>query len=100
MGLFPKQLFQSSSYMINQFSRVEICRDRHDRRSCKICFRCVNLPGKQSDFSLNLRRTTLFTHTKCDLALELLKSYTLSSILTKKATKLMHLRCFFFSKNS
>ena len=22
--------------------RVEICRDRHNRRSCKICFRCVN----------------------------------------------------------
>ena len=22
--------------------RVEICRDRHDRRSCKICASCVN----------------------------------------------------------
>ena len=24
--------------------RLEICRDRHDRRSCKICASCVNFP--------------------------------------------------------
>ena len=24
--------------------RVEICRDRHDRRSCNICDSCVNFP--------------------------------------------------------
>ena len=66
-----------------QRSRVEICRDRHDRRSCKICSRCVNFPGKQRNFSHNLRRTTRFTHTKCDFALKPLKIYTLSKILTK-----------------
>ena len=34
--------------------RVEICRDRHDQQSCKICASCVNFPGKQRDFSHNL----------------------------------------------
>ena len=58
--------------------RVEICRDRHDRRSCKICASCVNFPGKQRNFSHNLRRTTRFTPAKCDFALKLLKFYTLS----------------------
>ena len=58
--------------------RVEICRDRHDWRSCKICARCVNFPGKRCDFLHNLRRTLRFTHTKCDFALQLLKFYTVS----------------------
>ena len=53
-------------------TRVEICRDRHNRRLCKICASCVNFPGKQRDFSHNLRRTSRFTHTKCDFALKLL----------------------------
>ena len=26
--------------------RVEICRDRRDRRSCKICANCVIFPGE------------------------------------------------------
>ena len=37
--------------------RVEICRDRHDRQSCKICASCVFFSGKQRDFSHNLHRT-------------------------------------------
>ena len=67
--------------------RVEICRDRHDRRSCKIFASCVYFPGKQHNFSHNLRRTTRFTHTKCDFSLKLLKFYTLSWILTRKLLK-------------
>ena len=59
-------------------SRAEIFRDRHDQRSCKICASCVNFPGKQCNFLHNLRRTTRFTHTKCNFALKLLKFYTLS----------------------
>ena len=59
-------------------NRVEICRDRHDRRSCKICASCVNFPGKQRNFSHNLHRTTRFTPAKCNFALKLLKFYTLS----------------------
>ena len=54
--------------MSRTIHRVEICRDRHDQRSCKICASCVNFPGKQHNFSHNLRR---FTHTKCDFALKL-----------------------------
>ena len=61
-------------------SRVEICRDRHNRRSCKISASCVNFSGKQCNISHNLRTTTRFTHTKGDFALELLKFYTLGKI--------------------
>ena len=43
-------------------ARVEICREGHDHRSCKICASCVNFPGKQCDFSQNLRKITRFTH--------------------------------------
>ena len=46
----------------DELVRVEICRDRRDWRSCKICASCVNFPGKQYDFSQNLRRITRFTH--------------------------------------
>ena len=52
-------------------TRVEICRNRHDWRSCKICASDVNFPGKQRNFSNDLCRTTRFTHTKCDFALKL-----------------------------
>ena len=55
--------------------RVEICRDR---RSCKIFANCVNFPKKQRNFLHHMRRSTRFTHTKCDFALKLLKLYTLS----------------------
>ena len=57
---------------------VEICRNCHDRRSCKIFANCVNFPGKQRNFLHNMRRSTRFTHTKCDFALKLLKLYTIS----------------------
>ena len=61
-------------WLAEDIIRVEICRDRHDRRSCKICAICVNFPGKQRDFSHNLRRTRRrrrrFTLTKCDFALK------------------------------
>ena len=59
-------------------TRIEICHDRHDQPSCKICSSCVNFPRKQRDFLHNLRRTTRFTHTECDFALKVLKFYTLS----------------------
>ena len=58
--------------------RVQICHNRHDRRSCKIFANCVNFPGKIRDFMHNMRRSTRFTHTMCDFALKLLRLYTLS----------------------
>ena len=79
----------------NEGSRVEICRDRHDQRSCKICAICVNFPGKQQDFLHNLHRTTRFTHTKCDFALSLyaqLNSY-------KKSTKITDISVYGVSFN-
>ena len=66
-------LWQTHQSVINGRVRVEICRDRHDRQSCKICASCVNFPGNQRDVSHHLRRTTRFTHTKCGFALTLLK---------------------------
>ena len=71
----------------HRVGRVENCRERHDQRSCKIFASCVNFPGKQHNLYHNLRRTARFTHTKCDFALQLLKFYTLSSILTKTLLK-------------
>ena len=61
----------SSSLIIITANRVEICRDRHNRRSCKICASCVNFPQKQCDFLHNMHKTTKFAHTKCDFALKL-----------------------------
>ena len=39
--------------------RLEICRDRRDRRSCKIFVSCVNFSRKQRSFFLFCK----FTHT-------------------------------------
>ena len=70
-------MFRSVDSSADHRCRVEICRDRHDWRSCKICASCVNFPGKQRDFSYDLPRTTRFAHTKWDFTLKILKFYTL-----------------------
>ena len=49
-------LIRDYRYKRKRTSRVEICRDCHDWRSCKICARCVNFSGKQHLFLHNLRR--------------------------------------------
>ena len=41
------------------WSRLEICRDRRDRRSCKIFVSCVNFSGKQRSF---LHILQVYTH--------------------------------------
>ena len=71
-------VLQGCCIIWNIMDRVEVCRDRRDRRSCKICASFVNFPRKQRHFSHNLRTTTRFTHTKGDFALKLLQFYTLS----------------------
>ena len=38
--------------IFHSISRLEICRDRRDRRSCKIFVSCVNLSKKQRDLLL------------------------------------------------
>ena len=73
-----RYLWKGSNFPESQvflIDRVEICRDRHDR---KICASCVNFPRKQCNFSHYLRRATKFTHAECDFALKLLKFYTFS----------------------
>ena len=37
--------------LMSLFARLEICRDRRDRRSCKIFVSCVNFSRKQRSFS-------------------------------------------------
>ena len=41
------RLYQGFPFFI---TRLEICRDRRDRRSCKIFVSCVNFPRKQRSF--------------------------------------------------
>ena len=72
---------------------VEICRDRHDRRSCKIFANCVNFPGKQRDFMHNMHRSTRFTHTKCAFALKIKIVHTQLNY-NKKATKITDVNAF------
>ena len=43
-------------------SRLEICRDRRDRRSCKNSSNCVNFSWKQRIFLQNLHINMKFTH--------------------------------------
>ena len=78
-------------------ARVEICRDRHNRRSCKISASCVNFSGKQSTSFLNLLQNMIFTHllgkSKHMFSLQLLKFYIiLISISTKQRPKLVLLK--------
>ena len=84
-GMSTSTHFSYSNKSKNWVCRVEICRDRHDQRSCKICASCVNFPGKQRNLLHNLRRTARFTHTKCDFALQLLKFRYESSTLIRTA---------------
>ena len=61
VALAKSGLAHQHARQTNQFkSRVEICRDCHDRRLCKIFANCVNFPGKQRDFMHNMRRSTRF----------------------------------------
>ena len=64
-------------------NRVEICHNRRELRSCKICASCVNFSRKQRTFLWNLLRSARFTLNKYDFRLKLLKFYTLCSVLTK-----------------
>ena len=73
--------------------RVKICRDRHDRRSCKIFVNCVNFPGKIRDFMHNMRRSTRFTHTMCALP-ETVKIVHAELDSNKKATKIFDVNAF------
>ena len=53
---------QSISFILMISSRLEICRDRHDRRSCKNFSSCVNFSRKQCVSLKNLRTNVKFPH--------------------------------------
>ena len=80
--------------VLSKMSRVEICHNRRDRRSCKICASCVNFSRKQCTFLQNLLRSARFALNKYDFTLKLLKLYTLSSILTEKITQITDVSAF------
>ena len=69
--------------LANTLHGVEICHDRRDRRSCKICKSYVNFSRKQRFLLHNFCWSLRLTLHKCDFTLKLLKCYTLSSVLTK-----------------
>ena len=56
-------------------ARLEICRDRHDQRSCKIFSNCVNFSWKQRVSLQNLRINMKFTHLFGKFTHPFLKSY-------------------------
>ena len=63
----PTRLWADSFNKFGYFSstwinRLEICRDRHDRRSCKNISNYVNFSWKQGPSLQNLRRSMKFTH--------------------------------------
>ena len=78
-------IFSTAGALVVVTGRFEICRDRHDRRSCKICASCENFPEKQRNFPHNLPRTKRFTHTEWDFAQKLLK---------QKATKITDINAY------
>ena len=78
------------SYVCEYVTRVEICHDRRDRRSCKICASCVNFSRKQRVFLHNFCKST----PKCDFTVEILH---IELNLNKNLLNLLiliHLRCF------
>ena len=72
--------FLPAEQISSETTRVDICRDRHDLRSCKICASCVKFSGKQCFFLHNLRRCPKFTHARCDFTFESFNFYTFSVI--------------------
>ena len=96
---FLEKVFSSILWSTLGTVRVEICRDRHDRRLCKIYASCLNFPGKQCHFSQNLRRSTRFTHKLwfCTETVTLLHTQLKSNKKLLEQLISMHLRCFFFS---
>ena len=61
--------------------RLGICRDRRDRRSCKIFVSCVNFSIKQRSF-LNILQ--VYAHLNVNFFHSCLRIYTFCSILTKR----------------
>ena len=70
--------------------RVEICHDRRDRQSCKICASCVNFPEN------NVLSCIIFVkvHAKCDFTVEILHIELNLNENWLNLLILIHLRCF------
>ena len=61
--------------------RLEICRNRRDRRLCKIFVSCVNFSRKQRSF---LHILQVYTHLKVNFLHNCQRIYIFCSILTKR----------------
>ena len=62
-------------YLIKEIFRLEICRGRHDRQSCKNIYNCVNFSRKQHVSLQNLHINIKFTHLFGEFTHPFLQSY-------------------------
>ena len=81
--------------------RLEICRDRRDRRSCKIFPSCVNFSGKQRVSLSNLHRNMKFTQLFGNFTHISFKTIEIIHIhfnFNKRDHQCSHKRCFIVAK--
>ena len=81
--------------------RLEICRDRRDRRSCKIFPSCVNFSRKQRCSLSNLHRNMKFTQLFGDFTHISFKTIEIMHIhfnFNKRDYQCSHKRCFIVAK--
>ena len=81
--------------------RLEICRDRRDRRSCKIFPSCVNFSRKQRGSLSNLHRNMKFTQLFGDFTHISFKTIEIMHIhfnFNKRDYQCSHKRCFIVAK--
>ena len=85
----------------NDTNRLEICRDRRDRRSCKIFPSCVNFSRKQRGSLSNLHRNMKFTQLFGDFTHISFKTIEIMHIhfnFNKRDYQCSHKRCFIVAK--
>ena len=84
----PCTTSHSTLLKFHQIPRLGICRDRHDRQSCKIFVNCVNFSRKQRSF---LHILQVYTHPNV---------HTLFNFSLKRAKLLiiMHFCCLLLAK--
>ena len=93
--------FFPSQPLLSLAIRLEICRDRRDRRSCKIFPSCVNFSRKQRGSLSNLHRNMKFTQLFGDFTHISFKTIEIMHIhfnFNKRDYQCSHKRCFFVAK--
>ena len=98
---FSGQGWRSSAIMTEITTRLEICRDRRDRRSCKIFPSCVIFSRKQRGSLSNLHRNMKFTQLFGNFTHISFKTIEIIHIhfnFNKRDHQCSHKRCFIVAK--